>query len=148
MKQRLYVLLAGLLCIPIGTFYSQAAENTRVLAGSWSGKATGPQGAPPTGDIVLTFEPAASGMKGKIVVTAPGGGQYSGQISNIALKNKIFSATAIFRLGEGALETQVSGPLRGKTIQGTFAVLAKGQKMGEGTFTITKNPALPKKKSQ
>ena len=148
MKQRLYLLLAGMLCIPMGAFQGYCAESTKALLGSWSGKVTGPQGGPPTGDVVVTFEKAASGIKGKIIVTAPGGAQYSGQISNIALKNKIFSATATFKLGENPLETQVSGPLKGKTIQGIFAVIAKGQKMGEGTFTITRGPAPAKKKPQ
>jgi hypothetical protein len=95
---------------------------------------------------VVIIEKAPSGMKGTITVTAPGGAQYSGQISNIALKGGVFSATAIFRLGENPLEAQVSGPLKGKTITGTFTVLSKGQKMGDGTFTITKAPARSKAK--
>jgi hypothetical protein len=42
------------------------------------------------------------------------------------------------------LEVLVSGPLKGKTIQGTFVVSAKGQTLGEGTFSIAKDPASPK----
>ncbi len=123
--------------VPVTT--TGAADATRILLGSWSGKATGPQGGPPTGDITVTFERAPSaGIRGTILVKAPGGAQYSGQISNVALKNKLFSATAIFKFGENPLEANVTGPLKGKMIEGTFTVSSKGQKMGEGTFSITK----------
>lgn len=120
------------------------ADNTRSLVGSWSGKATGPEGGPPTGDITVTFERDGSGLKGKILVKAAGGVEYSGQITDISLKNRIFSATAIFKLGDNPLEATVAGPLKGRTIQGTFSVTAKGQKIGEGTFSITKNPSRPR----
>jgi hypothetical protein len=116
-------------------------DNVKILLGSWSGRVTGPQGGPPTGDVVVTFEKSGNLIAGKIIVKAPGGAQYSGQISDITLKNKIFSATAIFKLGENPLETRVSGPIKGKTIAGEFSVMAKGQKMGDGTFTITKETA-------
>ncbi len=119
-----------------------AAESTRVLLGTWSGKATGPQGGPPTGDLVVTFEKdPPSGIKGKILVKAQGGMQYTGQVSNIALKSRMFSATAVFKLGEIPLEVIVTGPLKGKMIEGTFTVVSKGQIMGEGTFSIAKETA-------
>ncbi len=133
--------LACVLLVSLATF---AANSTKILQGSWSGKATGPQGGPPTGDIVVIMEKGPSGMKGTITVKAPGGAQYSGQVENIALKDGLFSATAIFKLGDNPLEAKVSGPLKGKTIMGTFTVLSRGQKMGDGTFTITKGPAPPK----
>ncbi len=138
------LMMSGLACVLLISLAGFPADNTKVLLGTWSGKATGPQGGPPTGDIVVNIEKAPAGMKGTITVKAPGGAQYSGQVGNIALKGQIFSATAIFKLGENPLEAQVSGPLKGKTITGNFVVLSKGQKMGDGTFTITKNPATPK----
>jgi hypothetical protein len=147
MKHRFRLLAAASLLVSFAALGGPpAADSTKVLIGSWSGKATGPQGGPPTGDIVVSFAREAGGLTGGIVVKAPGGAQYSGQISNITLKDKIFGATVIFKLGEAQLETQVTGPLKGKTIQGTFSVLAKGQKMGEGTFSITKGAAPPPKK--
>ncbi len=140
--------LTGLLVILIALVQaatSESADARRVLLGSWIGKATGPQGGPPTGDITVTFEKApAAGIRGTILVKAPGGAQYSGQISNITLKNKLFTATATFKFGESPLEANVSGPLKGITIAGTFAVNTKDQKMGEGTFSITKVPAARK----
>jgi len=125
-----------------------AAESARTLLGSWSGKAAGPQGGPPTGDITVTFEKdAPTGIKGTIVVKSQGGMQYTGQLSNVTLKNRVFSATAVFKLGENPLEANVSGPLKGKTIDGSFSVVSKGQKLGEGTFSITKEaPAKRSKK--
>jgi len=143
--------VAGLLIILVAfvsTGNSAPAESTRVLLGSWNGRATGPQGGPPTGDITVTFEKdPAAGIKGKIVVKAQGGVQYSGQVSNVMLKNRIVSATAVFKLGENPLEANVTGPLKGKTIEGSFSVVSKGQKMGEGTFSITKEtPAKSTKK--
>jgi hypothetical protein len=131
----LLIILAGFVL----TANSAPAESTKVLLGSWNGRATGPQGGPPTGDIAVTFEKdPAVGIKGKIIVKAQGGVQYSGQISNVTLKNRIFSAAAVFKLGENPLEANVAGPLKGKTIEGKFSVVSKGQKMGEGTFSITK----------
>ncbi len=118
-----------------------AADNPRVLLGVWNGKATGPKGGPPTGDITVTFEKDGAAIKGTIVVKGAGGGQYSGQVSDVQLKNKIFSALAAFKFGESPLEVQVTGPLKGKSIEGTFTVASKGQKMGDGTFSITKGPA-------
>ena len=134
--------IAGLLIILAGfasTANSAPAESTKVLLGSWNGRATGPQGGPPTGDITVTFEKdPAVGIKGKITVKSQGGMQYSGQVSNVTLKNKVFSATAVFKLGENPLEANVAGPLKGKTIEGKFSVVSKDQKIGEGTFSITK----------
>jgi len=144
MRRSLWLLMVGLVVIATTATGSVAAESTKILLGSWSGKATGPQGGPPTGNIVVTFAQGTSGLSGSIVVKAPGGGQYSGQVSKISLKNRVLSATATFKLGENPLEVLVSGPLKGKTIQGTFVVSAKGQTLGEGTFSIAKDPASPK----
>lgn len=119
-----------------------AADIPKALLGSWTGKAAGPDGGPPSGDIEVTF----SKDGGKIVVKAAGGVQYSGQVSNIMVRKKIFSATATFKLGENPTEINVTGPFNGKTIGGTFVVLAKGEKIGEGTFSITKGPAAPQTK--
>lgn len=139
----LLVILAGLVL----TATSAPAESTRILLGSWNGRATGPQGGPPTGDITVTFEKdPAVGIKGKILVKAQGGVQYSGQVSNVTLKNKIFSATAVFMLGENPLEAEVTGPLKANTIAGSFLVSSKGQKIGEGTFSIAKE--APAKKTR
>ena len=104
-KSRLFLLLACFLLFS-SALAGVAAEpdESKILLGSWSGRATGPQGGPPTGDITVTFEKAASGMVGSIAVKAPGGAQYTGQVSNITLKNKLFSATATFKLGETPLE--------------------------------------------
>ena len=80
-------------------------------------------------------------LKGKICdAKAPGGLQYSGEISDITVQKKVFSGTAVFKLGENPLQAVVTGPLKGKTIQGTFSMMAKGEKIGEGTFNITKEP--------
>jgi len=140
------LIVPGLIVALLASLAGLPADNTKVLLGSWSGRATGPQGGPPTGDIVLTIEKVPSGMKGTITVKAPGGAQYSGQVGDIALKDRIFSATAIFKFGESPLEAKVSGPMKGKTITGSFTVVSKGQKMGDGTFTITKAPAPQKSK--
>ncbi|HYK88754.1 MAG TPA: hypothetical protein VE398_08290, partial [Acidobacteriota bacterium] len=59
---------------------------------------------------------------------------------------RIFSATVVFKFGETPLEAKVNGPVRGRTIEGTFSVNSKGQKMGEGTFSITKEPTAKAKK--
>ena len=141
MKRMGRVLLAGLLSLWASGFAFAAADNPKVLLGSWSGKATGPQGGPPTGDITVTFEKTGAIIKGRIVVKGAGGGEYSGQISEVQLKKGVFSALAVFKFGESPLEIHVSGPLKGKSIQGTFSVVSKGQKMGDGTFAIAKNPA-------
>jgi hypothetical protein len=118
-----------------------AADETKILLGVWSGKASGPDGAPPTGDITVTFSrDETRALKGKIVVKAAGGLQYSGEISDITVQKKVFSGTAVFKLGENPLQAVVTGPLKGKTIQGTFSMMAQGEKIGEGTFNITKEP--------
>ena len=148
MKRPVLILLIGVICALCSTGAEAAppADNVKILLGSWSGKVTGPQGGPPTGDVVVTFEKSGNLIVGKILVKAPGGAQYSGQLSDITLRNKVFSATAVFKLGESFLETRVSGPLMGKTISGDFSVMAKGQKMGDGTFCITKEAATKSKK--
>ncbi len=126
---------------------SSAADSARTLLGSWSGRAAGPQGGPPTGDITVVFEKdAPAGVKGTIVVKSQGGMQYTGQLTNVTLKNKVFAARAVFKLGENPLEADVTGPLKGKTIDGSFSVVSKGQKLGEGTFSITKEPAPKRSK--
>jgi hypothetical protein len=117
-----------------------AAENPKFLLGSWTGKATGPQGGPPTGDLLIVFEKAGQTIKGAVTVKGAGGLQYSGELSSVTLKGGIFSANAVFKLGETPLEAQVRGPLKDRTIQGTFTVISKGEKMGEGTFSIAKSP--------
>ena len=119
------------------------ADNPRPLIGTWTGRATGPQGGPPTGDITVVFEKEGAGLKGSITVNAAGGVQYSGKVSEIELRDKVLTAKVAFQLGESLLEAVVTGPLKGKTIAGTFTVSAKGQKLGEGTFSITKGPAKP-----
>ena len=78
------------------------------------------------------------------MVKGSGGGGYSGLISEIRLKDRIFSALAVFKFGESPLEVHVSGPLKGRSIEGTFSVISKGQKMGDGTFAITKSTAAKK----
>ena len=139
MRNPLCMLVAVLLSLQGFGFAAPAADSTKVLIGSWSGKATGPQGGPPTGDITVTFEKEDSGIKGKIVVKGAGGGSYSGQISEIQLRNKLFSALAVFKFGENPLEVRVSGPLKSRAIAGTFSVISKGQKLGDGTFAISKD---------
>jgi hypothetical protein len=119
-----------------------AADDTNILLGVWAGKATGPEGAPPTGDITVTFaRDETRAVKGTIVIKAPGGLQYSGEISDVTVQKKVFSGTATFKLGETLLQAVITGPLKGKTIDGTFALMSNGQKIGEGTFTIAKEPA-------
>ncbi len=137
---KLILVAVGLLII---TAY---ADNPRPLIGTWNGRATGPQGGPPTGEITVVFKKEGAGLKGTIAVKAAGGAQYSGEVSDVELNNKVFTAKATFRLGENPLEVVVTGPLEGKTIAGTFTVSAKGQKLGDGTFTITKGPAKPASK--
>jgi hypothetical protein len=117
-------------------------ESARLLVGTWTGKATGPDGGPPTGDIVVTFARAPkSGLTGKIVVKTPGGVEYSGVVSNIDVVKKVFSATVTFKLGENPTEAAVTGPVTGRTIAGTFSVTTGGQKIGEGSFSIKKESA-------
>jgi hypothetical protein len=138
-------------CIALLVFVAAAssagplpADTTKILLGSWNGRATGPQGGPPTGDITVTFEKdPTAGVSGVLLVKSPGGMHYSAKVSGVTLKNRVFSATAIFKLGESPLEVHVTGPLKGKTIEGTFSVTAKDQKLGDGTFSITK--AVPGK---
>jgi hypothetical protein len=145
--RRLLCPLAAVLCLHGAWLTAVPADSTKVLAGVWVGKATGPQGGPPTGAITVTFEKSGPRLTGTIVVKGSGGGEYSGQVSNIELKDKIFSAVAVFKFGENPLEIRVSGPLKGKSIEGTFSVLSRGQTMGDGTFAITKSPtAKPAKK--
>lgn len=124
-----------------------AADSNKLLVGTWIGKATGPQGGPPTGDITVIFSRVGAELKGTIQVKAPGGAQYSGEVSKIELKRGIFSATAAFKFGENPLLAEVTGPVKGKAIAGAFTVLVKGQKMGDGTFSIAKQAqAAPKAK--
>jgi hypothetical protein len=145
MNRTVLVFVAGMLCVQ-GLVFGIPADNLKVLIGSWNGKATGPQGGPPTGDITVTFAKEGPEFTGKIVVKGAGGGEYSGQISEIRIKDKIFSALAVFRFGESPLEVRVSGPMKGRSIEGTFSVVSKGQKMGDGTFAMTKSAAAPAKK--
>ncbi len=140
--------MSGLKCLPVAAILvilglgagAAAADNPRVLLGVWHGKATGPKGGPPTGDIMVTFEKAGAVIGGRIAVKGAGGGEYSGKISGVQLKNRVFSALAVFKFGENPLEVHVTGPLKGKSIEGTFSVVSKGQKMGDGTFSIIKGP--------
>jgi hypothetical protein len=119
-----------------------AVDDTKVLLGVWAGKASGPEGAPPTGDITVTFaRDETRTLKGKIVIKAPGGLEYSGEITDVTFQKNVFSGTATFKLGENPLQATVTGPLKGKTIDGTFSIMAQGQKIGQGTFSITKEPA-------
>lgn len=132
--------------IPLLVCFALGADNPRPLIGSWTGRATAPDGGPPSGDIELTISRGENkALKGKLLVKAQGGLQYSGEVSNIALEKKIFSATAVFKLGENPIEANVKGPLKGTAIQGNFTVISKGEKIGEGTFNIQKLPP-PKKK--
>ena len=112
------------------------AESTKFLIGSWSGKATGAGGGPPSGDIQVTFAKGEGGsLKGKIFVKGEGGLQYSGDMSDIT-----------FKLGENPLVATVTGPLKRNTIDGTFLVTSKGEKIGEGTFSITKDSPVTRAK--
>ena len=131
----------GLMLIP-GVVISEAraADDTKVLLGSWSGKATAPDGGPPSGNIQITFARGENGvLRGKIMVKAEGGLEYSGEVSEVKLERRIVSAKAVFKLGESPVEADVSGPLKGRKIEGTFFVISKGEKIGEGTFSITKD---------
>jgi len=141
MKRCAKLLVATVLFVLGSGLGSLAADNPRVLLGVWSGKATGPKGGPPTGDITVTFEKDGPAIKGRIVVKGAGGGEYSGQISDVQLKKKVFSALALFKFGESPLEVRVTGPMKGRSIEGTFTVASKGKPLGEGTFAITKGPA-------
>ena len=143
MRYRMAVRSLLLLALSVLTAAQARADNPKVLLGSWSGKAAGPQGAPPTGDITVVFEKDGAELKGTFIVLAPSGRQFSGKIGKAELKSKVLTATAVFQLGETPLEVEVSGPLKGKTIAGTFTVSAKGQKMGDGTFSITKGAPRP-----
>jgi len=123
----------------------RAAANPKALIGSWAGKASGPQGAPPTGDILLVIARQAAVLQGSLTVKGQGGVEYSGGVSDIRLEKGLFSATVQFKLGESPLEVRVSGPLKGKTIEGIFEALSKGKKIGEGSFSVTRQPA-PKRR--
>jgi hypothetical protein len=46
----------------------------------------------------------------------------------------------VFKLGESPLEVAVAGPLQGNSIKGGFTVNSKDRKLGEGTFSIKKEP--------
>ena len=123
-----------------GVSHGWAADNTKVLIGSWSGKATAPDGGPPSGNIQITFVRGEDGvLKGKIRVKAEGGLEYAGDVSDIKFEKRIVSAKAVFKLGESPLEASVTGPMKGKTIEGNFLVISKGEKIGQGTFSITKD---------
>ena len=145
MKRRLACFVMLLISFAAAAAWLQAADNPRSLVGNWSGKATGPQGTPPTGDILLVISRGAKSLEGKISVKGSGGGEYSGEVSDIRLEKGIFSATALFKLGELPLEIQVTGPVKGKSIEGTFTALSRGKKIGEGTFAVTRQPAARKK---
>lgn len=137
------VLLVGAF---LGCSGASAADNPRPLVGTWSGRASGPQGGPPTGDLIVTLQSAPGRtVKGTIAVRGQGGVEYSGTITEGKLEKGQFSATAVFKLGENPLEVSVTGPLKGKEIEGTFTVSAKGQKMGDGTFAISKVAPAKKK---
>ena len=137
-----YALLLVIAALALISASAVAADNPKALLGSWTGRATGPDGGPPSGDIEVTLTKET----GKITVKAAGGVEYSGQVSNVVLKKKMFSATATFKLGESPTEINVTGPFKGKTIEGTFVVVAKGEKIGEGTFSITKGAPTPQPK--
>ena len=116
------------------------ADDPAALLGSWSGRAAGPEGGPPTGDIVLEFSRDENqALTGTVTVVAEGGVRYSGTLSQIQLEDRILTATATFQLGpEFVLEVVVKGPLEGASIKGTFVVASQGQTMGDGTFEIEK----------
>jgi len=116
-----------------------AADDAKVLLGTWNGKAAGPDGGPPTGEIRVVFESGAEGeIAGKFIVKAGENFEYAGEVGKISLEKGMFAATAVFKLGENPLEVPITGPLKGRAIEGTFTVFSKGQKLGEGTFQITK----------
>ncbi len=136
--------IAGIVAITSVMGVPASAQSTKALLGVWAGKATGPEGGPPNGDITVTFEREKGAViKGRIVVMAKGGVQYSGQVSDVTLKNRVFEATAVFKLGENPLEVRVTGPFKGNSIEGSFTVTSKGQKMGDGSFAIKKQAAAP-----
>lgn len=115
------------------------ADNPRVLIGTWAGKATGPGGGPPTGEIEVTFSRGKTGqLEGTIAVRAPGGSEYTGQMEKITLVERTLNVLAIFKLGETPIEVRITGPLKGTAIQGTFTATSKGQELGQGVFSITK----------
>jgi hypothetical protein len=115
------------------------ADNPRVLLGTWEGKATGPGGGPPTGEIAITFSRGKDGqVEGTIAVRGPGGSEYTGRMEKITLVERTLNALAVFKLGETPIEVQITGPLKGSAIQGTFTASTKGQELGQGTFSITK----------
>jgi len=119
------------------------AESTKFLIGSWSGKATGAGGGPPSGDIQITFAKGEGGnLKGNFLVKGEGGLRYSGEMSEITIRKKVVSAKATFKLGENPLVATITGPLKRNSIEGTFLVTSKGETIGEGTFSITKDSAV------
>ena len=145
---RIRVVLPLLLLLPSSSVIS-AAESTKFLIGSWSGKAAGAGGGPPSGDIQVTFAKGQDGnLKGNILVKGEGGLQYSGEMSEITVKKRVVSAKATFKLGENPLVATITGPLKRNSIEGTFLVTSKGEKIGEGTFSITKDSAVSPAKQQ
>jgi hypothetical protein len=138
--KRVSVAIVLVCLVPYGL---TGAESTKFLLGSWSGRATAADGGPPSGNIQVTFAKGEDGnLKGKILVKGEGGLQYSGDLSEITVKKKVVSAKATFKLGENPLVAAVTGPLKRNTIEGTFLVTSKGEKIGEGTFSITKDSAV------
>jgi len=120
-------------------FAVAAADDPKALFGTWSGRASGPEGGPPTGEIEITIDMGPVNVPvGKITVKGPDGGSYSGSLEKILLEKNVLTATAVFKLGESALEAQVSGPLKSGTIKGTFTVASRGEVIGEGTFSIAR----------
>lgn len=147
MRMRKKILAAGFALLIACGPAAPGAESVKPLLGAWNGRAAGPKGGPPTGDITVQFIKDGAGAKGTIAVKGAGGGEYSGQVSEVRLQGGIFSALALFKFGESTLEVRVTGPMKGRSIDGTFSVVSKGQKMGDGTFSITKGPvSKPKKK--
>jgi hypothetical protein len=114
--------------------------NGNDLIGTWAGRAAGPGGGPPTGDILVIFQKDGDEeVTGKITVTAPGGSlEYSGKIDSVELEGGKLKARVIFPLGESAIEVHIRGPVEKQTIRGDFTVIAQGQPLGEGTFQISK----------
>lgn len=130
------VLLALSLAAAPGLVMSQESD---VLIGTWTGKATGPQGGPPTGDIAVTFEKSeGDGLTGTIVVIAPGGFQYSGKMDQIAVENNELMARAVFVLGENSLQAEIRGPIEKGRIEGGFTVSMQGETLGNGEFVLVK----------
>ena len=142
MKIKIASSLLLLCAVTASAVGADSTESARVLLGTWSGKANGPDGGPPTGDITVTFSRGEKNqLKGKIQVKTPNGVEYSGEVSEIALLKRVFSANVTFKLGETPTVAAVTGPLAGRKISGTFSVTTNGQKMGDGTFSVTKEPA-------